>query len=118
MKLNFSFVSQPALDVKKFKEDLSLACRDRMIRNRHLRPLLRLLWYGLVEDARGYLAAIPTDDLKDTAPIVRLQSYLDRNEGSIPSSALRKASWAYATQAARSRAPTTRSPPAGRSAMA
>jgi hypothetical protein len=75
--------------VKKFKEDLSLACRGRALRNQHLRPLLRLLWYGLVEDTRRYLAAIPTEDLKDTAPITRLQSYLDRNEGSIPCYALR-----------------------------
>ena len=77
------------LDVKKFKEELSLACRGRMIRNQHLRPLLRLLWYGLVEEARRYLEAIPTDDLKDAAPIIRLQGYLERNEGSIPCYALR-----------------------------
>jgi len=70
--------------VKKFKEELSLACRSRMIRNQQLRPLLRLLGYGLVEEARCYLGTIPTDDRKDTAPIVRLQGYLDRNEGSIP----------------------------------
>jgi hypothetical protein len=36
--------------VKKFKEDLSLACRGRTIRNQHLGVLVRLLWYGLVSD--------------------------------------------------------------------
>lgn len=76
--------------VKKFKEELSLACRGRMLRNQHLRPLLRLLWYGLVEEARRYLAAIPTDDLKDAAPLARLQGYLERNESSIPCYALRR----------------------------
>jgi hypothetical protein len=75
--------------VKKFKEDLSLACRGRTLRNRHLRPLLRLLWYGLVEEARHYLATIPTDELKNAAPLARLESYLDRNERSIPCYALR-----------------------------
>ena len=70
--------------VKKFKQELSLACRGRTVRNQHLRSLRRLLWYGLVEDARRYLAAMPTEDLKDAAPIVRLQGYLDRNEGFIP----------------------------------
>lgn len=75
--------------VKKFQEDLSLACRGRTLRNQHLRPLLRLLWYGLVEDTRRYLAAIPTEDLKDAAPLTRLQRYLDRNEGSLPCYALR-----------------------------
>jgi hypothetical protein len=75
--------------VKKFKENLSLACRGRAIRNQPLRSLLRLLWYGLVAEARRYLAAIPTADLKDTAPLARLLSYLDRNERSIPCYALR-----------------------------
>ena len=75
--------------VKKFKEDLSLACRGRTIRNQHLRPLVRYLWYGLVTEAQQYLATIPANELKDTAPIERLQHYLDRNEGSIPCYALR-----------------------------
>jgi hypothetical protein len=44
--------------VKKFKEGLSLACRGRIIRNQHLGVLVRLLWYGLVSEARQYLAAI------------------------------------------------------------
>jgi hypothetical protein len=44
--------------VKKFKEDLSLACRGRAIRNQHLRLLLRFLWYGLVAEARQYLARL------------------------------------------------------------
>ena len=76
--------------VKKFKEDLSLACRGRTIRNQHLRPLLRFLWYGLVTEAQQYLTTIPANDLKDTAPIERLKQYLDRNEGSIPCYALRR----------------------------
>jgi hypothetical protein len=75
--------------VEKFKEDLSLACRGRAIRNQPLRLLLRFLWYGLVEEARQYLATIPTDDLKDAAPITRLQNYLDRNAPAIPCYALR-----------------------------
>lgn len=75
--------------VKQFKEDLSLACRGRAIRNQHLRLLLRFFWYGLVEEARQYLAAIPTDDLKDAGPITRLKNYLDRNERAIPCYALR-----------------------------
>jgi hypothetical protein len=75
--------------VKKFKEDLSLACRGRAIRNQPLRLLLRFLWYGLVEEARQYLAAIPADDLKDADLITRLQNYLDRNERAIPCYALR-----------------------------
>ena len=76
--------------VKKFKEDLSLACGGRTIRNQHLRPLVRYLWYGLVTEAQQYLAMIPANELKDAAPIGRLQHYLDRNEGSIPCYALRR----------------------------
>ena len=76
--------------VKKFKEDLSLACRGRTLRNQHLHLLVRYLWYGLVTEAQQYLATIPATDLKDTAPIERLKQYLDRNEGSIPCYALRR----------------------------
>jgi hypothetical protein len=75
--------------VKKFKEDLSLACRGRTIRNQHLRVLVRFLWYGLVNDARQYLTAIPAEDRKDTAAIERLEAYLERNKRSIPCYALR-----------------------------
>jgi hypothetical protein len=38
--------------VKKFKEELSLACRGRTLRNQHLRLLVRYLWYGLVTEAQ------------------------------------------------------------------
>lgn len=75
--------------VKKFKEDLSLACRGRAIRNQHLHCLVRFLWYGLVTEARQYLASIPADDLKNTAAIARLENYLERNKRSIPCYALR-----------------------------
>jgi hypothetical protein len=70
--------------VKKFKEDLSLACRGRLIRNQHLRPLVRYWWYGWVTEAQPYLATIPAHDRKDAAPIERLQQYLDRHENAIP----------------------------------
>ena len=75
--------------VKKFKEDLSLACRGRAIRNGHLLPLVRFLWYGLVTEARQYLISIPTEDLKDASAIERLDNYLQRNKDSIPCYALR-----------------------------
>lgn len=75
--------------VKKFKEDLSLACRGRALRNRHLRPLVRFLWHGLVTEARRYLAAIPAEQLKDPAAIERLDKYLERNRRAIPCYALR-----------------------------
>ena len=76
--------------VKKFKEDLSLACRGRTLRNQHLRLLVRYLWYGLVTEAQQYLATIPANDLKNTAPSEPLQHYLDRHEGAIPGYARRR----------------------------
>ncbi len=75
--------------VKKFKKDLSRACRGRSIRNQHLHPLVRFLWYGMVTEARQYLETIPAEDLKDSASIERLENYLKRNKGSIPCYALR-----------------------------
>jgi hypothetical protein len=76
--------------VKKFKEDLSWACRARAIRNQPLHPLVRFLWYEMVTEARQYLKTIPAEDLKDTASIERLENYLKRNEDSIPCYALRR----------------------------
>jgi hypothetical protein len=75
--------------VKKFKEDLSLACRGRELRNQHLRKLVKLLWYGLVGPAQAYLAAIPSKDIKDPHAVTRLENYLVRNERAIPCYALR-----------------------------
>jgi hypothetical protein len=75
--------------VKKFKEDLSLACKGREIRNRHLKQLLTLLWFGLVDKAQVYLAAIPATDIKDIKAIARLSAYLERNRKWIPCYAMR-----------------------------
>ena len=75
--------------VKKFKEDLSLACRGREIRNRHLKKLLTLLWFGLITQAQAYLAAMPATDLKDDKAIARLIAYLERNRKWIPCYAMR-----------------------------
>jgi hypothetical protein len=75
--------------VKKFKEDLSLACKGREIRNRHLKQLMILLWFGLVDKAQGYLAAVPSTDIKDSKAIARLSVYLERNRKWIPCYAMR-----------------------------
>jgi hypothetical protein len=75
--------------VKKFKEDLSLACKGREIRNRHLKQLLTLLWFGLVDKAQVYLAAIPATDIKDIKASARLSAYLERNRKWIPCYAMR-----------------------------
>jgi hypothetical protein len=75
--------------VKKFKEDLSLACQRREIRNRHLKQLLTLLWFGLIDKAKAYLAAIPATDIKNREAINRLQGYLERSRKWIPCYAIR-----------------------------
>lgn len=75
--------------VKKFKEDLSLACKGRDIRNRHLKQLLTLLWFGLIDNAQAYLAAIPATDIKNSAAIDRLEAYLERNRKWLPCYAMR-----------------------------
>jgi hypothetical protein len=76
--------------VKKFKEELSLACRGREIRNRHLQALLGLLWFGLLDRAQDYLRSIASSELKNTASIERLIGYLERNRSCIPCYALRR----------------------------
>lgn len=75
--------------VKKFKEELSTACCGREIRNFHLKQLVTLLWFGLIDQAQAYLASIPKADLKNCAAINRLNGYLERNRRWIPCYALR-----------------------------
>jgi hypothetical protein len=76
--------------VKQFKEELSLACRGRELRNHPLRALLRLLWFGLLDRAQDYLRFIPVAELKNTAPIERLLQYLERNRPWLPCYAWRR----------------------------
>lgn len=75
--------------VKKFKEDLSLACKGREIRNKHLKQLLTFLWFGLIDKAQAYLAEIPAVEIKDSQAITRLSHYLERNRNAIPCYAMR-----------------------------
>ena len=75
--------------VKKFKEDLSTACKGREIRNRHVKQLLRLLWFGLNEKARAYLTAIPSKEIKNKDAIKRLVKYLERNQKWMPCYSMR-----------------------------
>jgi hypothetical protein len=65
--------------VEKFKADLSLACKGREIRHRRLKPLLARLWFGLIDQAQAYWAAIPASDIKDAKAIARLSADLERN---------------------------------------
>jgi hypothetical protein len=75
--------------VKKFREELSLACTGREIRNRHVQALLQLLWFGLLDRAIDYLQALPASELKNHKPIERLIGYLERNRNAMPCYALR-----------------------------
>ncbi len=75
--------------VKKFREELSLACKGRDLRNQHLRQLLPLLWFGLVDQARNYLHHLPATQIKDAKAVQRLLGYLERNHQAIPCYALR-----------------------------
>lgn len=76
--------------VKKFREELSLACTGREIRNRHGQALLRLLWFGLLDRAIDSLQALPAWELKSHKPIERLIGYLERNRNAMPCYALRR----------------------------
>jgi hypothetical protein len=75
---------------KKCREELSLGLKGREVRNRHLKPIVRLLWYGLVPEAVAYLRNIPPGDIKSRASLERLAGYFDRNRPWMPCYALRR----------------------------
>ena len=76
--------------VKKVKELLSLAMKGKVYRNENARALLRLLWYGLVDDAIAHLRSINPDDIKDPKQIEALVGYFERNRRWIPNYAMRR----------------------------
>jgi len=75
--------------VKKFKEGLSSACNGREPRNKHLKQLLPLLWFGLIDKAKSYLITIPETDIKNAKIITQLMGYLERHRKEIPCYAIR-----------------------------
>ncbi len=76
--------------VEKIKEDLSAALKGRHIRNKHLKHIVRFLWYGLFDRAVQYVIDIPESDIRDSTALDRLIRYLERNRSCIPFYALRK----------------------------
>jgi len=74
---------------KKCREELSLALKGREVRNRHLKQIVRLLWYGLVSEAKEYLRNIPPEDIKSQPSVERLAGYFERNRPWLPCYALR-----------------------------
>ena len=75
---------------KKCKEQLSLALKGRVIRNKTLDKLMPLLWFGLTNKAINYLEEIDKAIIKDQSAIERLGSYFKRNTLYIPCYAVRK----------------------------
>ena len=76
--------------VKKFKELLSMAMRGRELRNAQAKALLRMLWYGMVDEAIAHLRSIDSSQIKDQKQIELLIGYLERNRSWIPNYALRR----------------------------
>ena len=76
--------------VKKFKELLSMAMKGKVYRNEQARALLRLLWYGLIDEAIAHLRSINSDEIKDPKQIEALVGYLERNRSWIPNYAMRR----------------------------
>lgn len=67
-----------------------MAMKGRVYRNEQVRAVLRLLWYGLVDDAIAHLRTINPDEIKDPKQIDALVGYLERNRSWIPNYAMRR----------------------------
>ena len=75
---------------KKLKEQLSMAMKGRVLRNKALNEIMPLLWHGLTNEAISYLAKIPSEEIKDSEKVQKLIEYLNRNKTYIPNYDLRK----------------------------
>jgi hypothetical protein len=75
---------------KKFREELSMAMKGRILRNAALDEVMPLLWHGLTNKAISYLEKIPSSEIKNPDHIQKLVDYLNRNIDHIPNYAMRK----------------------------
>ncbi|MBF0552297.1 MAG: hypothetical protein HQK60_17405 [Deltaproteobacteria bacterium] len=75
---------------EKCKMQLSLAMKGRKVRNEVLESIMPLLWYGLVDKAKEYLAGLDPKLIKDATAIEKLMGYFERNRAHIPCYAIRK----------------------------
>jgi len=76
--------------VKKCKEQLSLAMKGRVLRNKVLEKLLPFLWQGLTDKAITLLEEIDETQIKNKAAMKKLVEYFHRNKPYIPCYAIRK----------------------------
>lgn len=75
---------------KKCKEQLSMAMKGRVFRNKVLQQLLPLLWHGLTDKAIALIKETDGTQIKDKAIMENLVEYLHRNKPYIPCYAIRK----------------------------
>ena len=75
---------------KKCKEQLSLAMKGRVLRNKVLEQLMPLLWYGATDKAIDLLKEIEDKSIKSKTDMEKLIDYLKRNRPYIPCYAVRK----------------------------
>jgi hypothetical protein len=75
---------------KKCANQLSLAMTGRESRNAALKPILHLLWYGLVDQAIAAIKALDPTQVKNARELDCLTGYLERNRPHIPCYAVRK----------------------------
>jgi len=75
---------------KKCKEQLSMAMKGRVFRNKVLEQLLPLLWQGLTDKAIALINEMNGTQIKDKVVMEKLVEYLHRNKPYIPCYAIRK----------------------------
>ncbi len=76
---------------EKCKVELASASKGVRSESAVLRDLTPLLWLGRFDDAIARLRAIPTEEIKNSAPVTKLIGYFERNRTHIPCYALREA---------------------------
>jgi hypothetical protein len=75
---------------KKCREQLSMAFKNRRIRNQVLEKLMPLLWHGLVDEAVELLKSMRGEFVRNHEAMEKMLAYLERNRDLIPCYAIRK----------------------------
>lgn len=74
----------------KCKMQLSMAMKGKEIRNEVVSELLKLLWNGLIDEAKAYLLSVSKVKIKNKKALEVLIGYIERNIPNIPCYAVRK----------------------------
>ena len=87
---NYKIILDWAHIIKKCKENLSMAIKNKKTKIEVMEKILYYTWYGKTDSVIEYLQSIPKENIKSTYWLGNLIGYFERNRNNIPCYCIRK----------------------------